>query len=77
MSKSVVLHQCPVCGVIHEVSAVRAQLAYGRQLSCSGECESERRRRRRARYREAPVAARPGEPATVEALRIEREAATA
>jgi len=33
---------------MHEVSAVRAQLAYGRQLSCSPDCEGERRRRSRA-----------------------------
>lgn len=40
-------HQCPVCGVMHEVSAIRAQFAYGRQLACGCDCEAERRRRRR------------------------------
>ncbi|MDB5807943.1 MAG: hypothetical protein JWN94_65 [Betaproteobacteria bacterium] len=47
-------HQCPVCGTLHEVNAVRAQFAYGRQLSCSPDCEAERRRRIRAAYRCAP-----------------------
>lgn len=42
------LHQCPVCGETHEVTAVRAQLAYGRQLCCSPDCEVERRFRMRA-----------------------------
>jgi hypothetical protein len=49
-----VTHVCPICGVSHAVSPVRAQLAYGRQLACSGDCESERRRRRRERYWHLP-----------------------
>jgi hypothetical protein len=44
-------HRCPVCGTVHEVSAVRAQFAYGRQLACGPNCEAERRRRIRASYR--------------------------
>jgi len=43
----IVVHTCPVCSTRHEISAVRAELAYGRQVSCSPECEGERRRRRR------------------------------
>jgi hypothetical protein len=41
---------------------VRAQFAYGRQLSCSPDCEAERRRQNRASYRLAPtpVPAEPG-----------------
>src|SRR5262245_62114687 len=42
-----VLHTCPICGLGHEVREARAQVAYGRQFTCSPECESERRRRRR------------------------------
>ncbi|HZQ72810.1 MAG TPA: hypothetical protein VFB08_07830 [Burkholderiales bacterium] len=33
------------------MNAVRAEFAYGRQFTCSPECESERRRRARAPYR--------------------------
>lgn len=40
-----VSHICPICGQTHEVRESRAQLAYGRQLTCSPDCESERRRR--------------------------------
>jgi len=39
-----VMHRCPVCASRHEVSAARAQLAYGRQLCCSPDCEGARRR---------------------------------
>jgi hypothetical protein len=48
-------HRCPVCGTDHEVSAVRAQFAYGRQLACSPDCEAERRRQCRASWRRAPA----------------------
>jgi hypothetical protein len=53
------MHCCPVCGSPHEVSPSRAELAYGRQLSCSPGCEAERRRRARAPYKllPGPVAA--------------------
>ena len=44
-------HVCPVCHVRHEVSAVRNELSYGRQLCCSPDCESERRRAWRAATR--------------------------
>ena len=54
-AKATLLHRCPVCGTVHEVSAVRAQFAYGRQLACSPDCEAQRRRRSRAAYRLAPV----------------------
>jgi len=40
-------HCCPVCGTLHDVSEGRAYFAYGRQLSCSPDCEGERRRRSR------------------------------
>lgn len=45
------VHRCPVCRVAHRVSAVRAQFAYGYQLTCSPDCEAERRRKSRAAYR--------------------------
>jgi hypothetical protein len=54
------LHRCPVCGITHEVSPVRAQFAYGRQLACSLDCESERRRRMRAAYRLTGLPSVPG-----------------
>jgi hypothetical protein len=41
-----VTHMCPICGRIHDVRQARAEVAYGRRLTCSPECESERRRRR-------------------------------
>jgi len=44
-----VLHTCPICGRSHAVREARAAVAYGRQLTCSPECESERRRRQRNR----------------------------
>ena len=44
-------HRCPACGTVHEVSAARAQFAYGRQLACSPDCEAVRRRGSRASYR--------------------------
>jgi len=40
-------HTCPICGQAHEVREARVQLAYGRQLTCSPDCESERRKRMR------------------------------
>ena len=49
-----VLHTCPLCGRGHEVREARAQVAYGRQFTCSPECESERRRRRRYHPRALP-----------------------
>ena len=42
-----VVHTCPICTRRHEVREARATVAYGRQFTCSPECESERRRRRR------------------------------
>jgi len=42
-----VIHRCPVCDARHGVSIGRAQLAYGRQLCCSPDCEGIRRRRAR------------------------------
>ncbi len=56
LEKAALLHRCPVCGTVHEVSAARAQFAYGRQLACSPDCEAERRHRSRASYRLAPAA---------------------
>jgi hypothetical protein len=44
-----VTHTCPICSRTHEVREVRAAFAYGRQLTCSPECESERRKRMRQR----------------------------
>lgn len=55
--KTTLLHRCPVCATLHEVSAARAQFAYGMQLACSPDCEAERRRRSRASYRLAPTPA--------------------
>ena len=46
--KDTQLHECPLCDTVHEVSAVRAQFAYGRQFACSLDCEAERRRLIRA-----------------------------
>jgi hypothetical protein len=46
-----VVHRCPVCDARHEVSAARAQLAYGRQLCCGPDCEGARRRRARGACR--------------------------
>jgi len=40
------LHECPVCGEGHFVNQVRHTLAYGRQLTCSYECERLKRMRR-------------------------------
>jgi hypothetical protein len=48
------IHRCPVCGLEHAVSPGRAELAYGRQLCCSPDCEGERRRHSRAPYRVHP-----------------------
>jgi len=50
-SAATVEHVCPVCRARHEVSTVRNELAYGRQLCCSPDCESERRRRWRVATR--------------------------
>ena len=40
-------HTCPICGQAHEVRESRAAVAYGRQFTCSPDCESERRKRMR------------------------------
>ena len=40
------LHECPVCGEGHFVKQVRHNQAYGRQLTCSYECERLKRIRR-------------------------------
>ena len=42
-----ITHVCPVCGASHRVSPARAEMAYGRQLCCSPDCEGERRRAQR------------------------------
>jgi hypothetical protein len=47
--RAMVTHVCPICSLTHEVREVRAALAYGRQLTCSPDCESERRKRMRQR----------------------------
>lgn len=44
-----VTHTCPICQRSHQVREIRAALAYGRQLTCSPDCESERRKRMRMR----------------------------
>jgi hypothetical protein len=46
-----VVHSCPVCNARHEITAVRAAMAYGRQLCCSPDCEGERRRQARSGWR--------------------------
>ena len=38
------IHCCPICTTRHRVSAARAQMAYGRQICCSPDCEGTRRR---------------------------------
>ena len=48
-----VTHTCPICSRTHEVREVRAMLAYGRQLTCSPDCESERRKQMRRPAAEA------------------------
>ncbi len=58
-------HTCPVCAQVHQVREARAQLAYGRQLTCSPDCESERRKRMRC-HAAHPGAAKPGGPSTGE-----------
>jgi len=60
----VVSHICPVCGRSHEVREARAEVAYGRQLTCSPECESERRKRRRHFPARPVVGADPRRPAS-------------
>jgi hypothetical protein len=55
LENATLLHRCPVCGTQHEVSAARAQFAYGRQLACNPDCEAERRRRNRASYGIVPA----------------------
>jgi hypothetical protein len=58
-----VSHTCPVCGRRHAVREARAEVAYGRQLTCSPECEAERRRRRRCHPARSLVATGPERPA--------------
>ena len=68
-----ILHTCPVCGRVHEVREARAELAYGRQLTCSPDCESERRERTRHRpFR--PVAASEPSASDSEAIDARRAA---
>ena len=50
MSNVLVMHACPVCGRTHGVPPARATVAYGRQLTCSPDCESVRRRAMRSGY---------------------------
>jgi hypothetical protein len=42
-----ITHVCPICHQQHLVRAIRVVFAYGRQLTCSPHCESERRKRMR------------------------------
>jgi hypothetical protein len=58
-----VSHVCPICGQRHAVREARAEVAYGRQLTCSPECESERRKRGRYFPARPLVAAEPKRPA--------------
>jgi hypothetical protein len=51
MSDVRTLFRCPACGVTHAVNAARASVAYGRQLTCSPECESAERQRMRGEVR--------------------------
>ena len=44
MGQLLLMHDCPICGRRHEVNEARASVAYGRQLTCSPECEGARRR---------------------------------
>lgn len=37
-------HACPTCGKKHCVNQARQRLAYGKQFSCSAECEAIRRK---------------------------------
>jgi hypothetical protein len=50
-----ITHVCPICHQNHQVRAVRAVFAYGRQLACSPDCESERRKRMRHRPAEESI----------------------
>ena len=50
-----VTHSCPICNRTHEVREVRAAFAYGRQLTCSPDCESLRRKRMRERPAGVPA----------------------
>ena len=50
-AERVVIHCCPVCNALHEVCAALAELAYGRQVCCSPDCEGQRRRRARGAAR--------------------------
>ena len=53
-----VTHTCPICSRTHEVPAARAQVAYGRQFTCSPDCEVVRRRRMRRLMSSFPSAPR-------------------
>ena len=48
---TLIAHRCPVCGTEHEVSRARAEMACGRSLACSPDCEAERRRRTASPWR--------------------------
>lgn len=41
---------CPTCGKEHWVNAARHNLAYGRQLTCGYDCESQKRKQWRLRW---------------------------
>ena len=45
------LHLCPICGTEHRVNEARHRVAYGRQLTCSCECEVQRRKKIRMKWR--------------------------
>jgi hypothetical protein len=60
-ARTMILHTCPVCARVHPVPEARAELAYGRQLTCSPDCESERRKRMRG-HPFRPLASIPYEP---------------
>jgi len=64
-------HVCPICARAHRVREARASVAYGRQLTCSPECESVRRKR----MRERPAAAAPADVASVPHTRVTATAA--
>jgi hypothetical protein len=61
-----VTHTCPICDRVHQVREVRAALAYGRQLTCSPDCESARRKR----MRERPAAAAPAGSASTDVASV-------
>jgi hypothetical protein len=38
------VHLCPICGKRHLVNEARHRVSYGKQYSCSSECEAKRRK---------------------------------